>query len=108
MVRCPQASTRRTLRAPWLKNKAPAFPTDAPEGFFPLGGKVGQLCSGLELAFGATWVQSSRRPFTYPSAPPFGVVQRASWSRRWGELAHMAQEARVALSGRLPGSKVPK
>lgn len=53
MLRGKHAWTQRAL---WLKNGAPGRPAHAPAGSFPLGGKLGQLCSGLEWAFGAPWV----------------------------------------------------
>lgn len=39
-----------------LRNQAPTCPAHCPSGLFPLGEKVGHLCSGLEWTFGTVGV----------------------------------------------------
>lgn len=74
-----------------------------PVGFFPLGGKVGQLFSGLSVLLGSDPACSLSPPHVLPRLRgPEDPLEPAV-----GELAHMAQKARVALRNSCQALKFP-
>lgn len=90
-----------------LRNQAPTRPAHCPSGLFPLGEKVGQLCSGLGWTFGTV----GARLALYPLPPhisswlwqgPEVCVEPAV-----GQLVRMAAKAPVALPSGCQALKFP-
>lgn len=90
-----------------MRNQAPARPAHCPSGLFPLGEKVGQLCSGLKWTFGTVGVRLALCPLplhisSWPWQGPEVCLEPAV-----GQLVRMAPEAPVALQSGCQALKFP-
>lgn len=78
-----------------------------PSGLFPLSGKVGQLCSGLECTFGTAGVRTSTVPLTSPHQLWALAGSRSLAGASGGAARAHGSRGSGCPAERLPGSKVP-
>lgn len=99
---CGATQTRR------LRNQAPTCPAHSPACLlFPLGGKVGQFCSGLQWTFGTAEVRISTVPLTSPHQLFALAGSRRLAGARGGAAPVHGSRGSGCSAERLPGSKVP-
>lgn len=90
-----------------MRNQAPTSPAHCPSGLFPLGEKVGQLCSGLEWSFGTFGARLALCPLPPPHQLLALAGSRSLSGASGGTARAHGSGGSGCGSGRLPGSKVP-